>query len=184
MGRLTTNKNVSEMSMMELAHNSCYAKDRKARYRDYDRDIDVRELTKQLLEKFADIPTNEFTSDEDFEEFMHDSLQYGTQNILGLIALFYRNLWAMANIRERLKEYEDMEEEGKLLKIPCKVGDTVYTACSWGIETGVVGSIEIMKDHIFVNNIHGEMIGKADNIFLTREKAEEEMIKRYKNKRD
>ena len=27
---------------------------------------------------------------------------------------------------ERLAEYEDLEEQGKLLKFPCAVGDTVY----------------------------------------------------------
>nr|DAU48352.1 MAG TPA: hypothetical protein [Bacteriophage sp.] len=37
MERLTSNKKVSDMSMIELAHNSCYADDeRNARYRDYD----------------------------------------------------------------------------------------------------------------------------------------------------
>ena len=72
----------------------------------------------------------------------------------------------------KLAEYEDLEKQGKLLKLPCKVGDTVYTACSWGIESGVVGSIEIMQDRIFINNIHGQMIGEAKNIFLTKEEAE------------
>lgn len=28
---------------------------------------------------------------------------------IGLLALFYRNLWAMADLRERLKYYEDLE---------------------------------------------------------------------------
>lgn len=73
---------------------------------------------------------------------------------------------------EKLAEYEDLEEQGKLLKLPCKIGDTVYTACSWGIETGVVGSIEIISDRIFVNNIGGQMIGEASNVFLTRTEAE------------
>ena len=26
----------------------------------------------------------------------------------------------------KLKEYEDLEEQGRLIKLPCKVGDTVY----------------------------------------------------------
>ena len=30
------------------------------------------------------------------------------------------------NIVEKLKKYEDLEEQGKLLKLPCTVGDTVY----------------------------------------------------------
>lgn len=150
MERLTTNKDVSEMSMIELAHNSCYAKDHKARYRDYDMDIDARELAMQLLNKFADTP-NEFTSDEDFDDFILDSTQYGTDDILGLISIFYRNLWAMADLRECLAEYEDIgllpeqikevdrlyaekckeltelqRNKGNLLKLPCAVGDTVY----------------------------------------------------------
>lgn len=28
--------------------------------------------------------------------------------------------------REQLKEYQQLEEQGRLLKLPCKVGDTVY----------------------------------------------------------
>lgn len=107
MERLTTNKDVSKMSMVELAHNSCYAKAHKVRYRDYDTDIDARELTIKLLDEFVNIP-NEFTCDEDFDEFIVDAMQYGMHNILGMIAIFYRNLWAMADLRERLKEYEDL----------------------------------------------------------------------------
>ena len=33
-------------------------------------------------------------------------------------------------LAERLKEYEDLEEQGLLLKLPCKVGDTVYVDSS------------------------------------------------------
>ena len=49
MKRLTTDKSVENMDMVELAHNCCYAKDRKARYRDYDMDMDAREFAKNLL---------------------------------------------------------------------------------------------------------------------------------------
>lgn len=142
MGRLTSNKEVSEMSMYELAHNSCYAKDGNARYRDYDTDIDARELAIKLLEKYADIP-NEFTCDDDFDEFIADALQYGTDSMLGLIAVFYRNLWAMADLRERLKDYEDLEEQEKLPKLPCAVGDTVYDVCEGVIEPCTVEVIFI-----------------------------------------
>lgn len=74
-------------------------------------------------------------------------------------------------ILEKLAEYEDAEEQGKLIILPCRVGDTVYTACSWGIESGVVGSIEIFDDRIFVNNVHGAMMAEAHNVFLTKEEA-------------
>lgn len=33
------------------------------------------------------------------------------------------------NIARKLSEYEDLEEQGKLPKLPCVVGDTVYRIC-------------------------------------------------------
>lgn len=30
------------------------------------------------------------------------------------------------NLAVKLKEYEDLEEQSRLIKLPCKVGDTVY----------------------------------------------------------
>lgn len=106
------------MNMYELAHNSCYAKDGKARVRDFGNDSDARVLAIKLLDKYADIP-NEFISDEDFDDFIADALQYGTDSILGLIAVFYQHLWVMADLRETLKKYEDLEEQGRLQKLPC-----------------------------------------------------------------
>lgn len=35
---------------------------------------------------------------------------------------------------ERIKGYEELEEQGFLLKLPCKVGDTVYEICEGFIE--------------------------------------------------
>ena len=125
MERLTTNKNVSKMGMYELAHNACYIKDGVARYRDFETDIDARDLARELAWMLADIELSSY--DDNFDEEMLENLQYDiTKEPIGLIALFYRNLWAMADLRERLKEYEDLEEQGLLLRLPCKVGDTVY----------------------------------------------------------
>jgi hypothetical protein len=30
------------------------------------------------------------------------------------------------NVLQKLADYEDLEEQGRLFKLPCKVGDTVY----------------------------------------------------------
>lgn len=30
------------------------------------------------------------------------------------------------NVLQKLADYEDLEEQGRLIKLPCKVGDTVY----------------------------------------------------------
>ena len=34
------------------------------------------------------------------------------------------------NIYEKLREYENLEEQGLLLRLPCKIGDMVYLICS------------------------------------------------------
>ena len=68
-----------------------------------------------------------FESDEDFDDWMGCCIgEDGISTPRGLIATFYQNLWAMAELREKLKYYEDLEEQGRLLVLPCKVGDTVY----------------------------------------------------------
>ncbi|MFR9225001.1 MAG: hypothetical protein ACLVKB_02775 [Agathobacter rectalis] len=118
MERLTSNKKVSDMSMIELAHNSCYADDEhNARYRDYEMDMDARAFARSLMVTLTKdkLPI----SDTEFDEEILDDLAIDPfSDVRGLIALFYRNLWAMANLRETLKKYEDLEEHGKLIKIP------------------------------------------------------------------
>lgn len=129
MERLTTNKSVADMSMIELAHNSCYEDDeRNARYRDYNMDVDsrwlVRNLSKDICgEDFEDL------SNEEVDEYMVSMLSAGIDSTIGLLALFYRNLWAMADLREKLKYYEDAEEQGRYIKLPEKVEETEYREC-------------------------------------------------------
>lgn len=125
MSRLTTNKPVNEMSMLELAYNSCYAKDGKAMYQDFSFNTDARDLARHIMELQAVLKLPE--DDEKFDEVMLDCLQYDpATSIVGTVALLYRNLWAMADLREKLKAYEDKEEQGLLISLPCKVGDRVY----------------------------------------------------------
>lgn len=126
MERLTSNKNVSDMSMIELAHNSCYVDNkRNARYRDYNLDINSRELVRNLVKDICDEDLTDL-SDEEFDEYMGSMLSVEIDSTMGLLALFYRNLWAMSDLREMLKEYEDLEEQGRLVKLPFMVGDRVY----------------------------------------------------------
>ncbi len=106
--------------MIELAHNSCYADDeRNARYRDYEMDMDARDFARNLMVTLAkdEMPI----SDTEFDEEILDNLAIDPfSDVRGLIALFYRNLWAMADLRETLKKYEDLEEQGLPLRwIPC-----------------------------------------------------------------
>ena len=126
MERLTTNKSVADMSMIELAHNSCYADDeRNARYRDYEMEMDARDFARNLMVTLAkdELPVD----DAEFDEEILDNLTIDPfLDVRGLIALFYRNMWAMADLREKLKDYEDAEEQGLLLQLPCGIGSDVY----------------------------------------------------------
>nr|DAV83377.1 MAG TPA: hypothetical protein [Bacteriophage sp.] len=38
------------------------------------------------------------------------------------------------NYRERIKEYQQLEEQGRLVKLPCKVGDTVWQIMVVGVQ--------------------------------------------------
>lgn len=68
----------------------------------------------------------------------------------------------------RLAEYEDLEEQGRLLKLPCAVGDTVWQVqvISGGGRVPDKGEIH---ESIFRVSMYEE-IGKT--IFLTMEEAE------------
>lgn len=86
-------------------------------------------------------------------------------------------------LAERLKDYEDLEEQGLLLKLPCKVGDTVY-AIGFNkkpvVYESVVLSILITEKEIVFNvkvdefeinsQLKQSMFGKT--VFLTQEEAE------------
>lgn len=190
MERLTTNKRVCDMSMLELAHNCCYIDENgNARYRDYDMDIDARELTRILYEKYVGEKLSE--NNDKFEAEIVGWLGYDVEDYIeSLIALLYRNLWAMAELRERLKVHEDADE------LPCKVGDTVYTnirVSGWYLRESnapyevKIAFIGINGTDNFVNVVYknGNMFpfkwsdfGKT--IFLTKEEAEQELKEKEK----
>ena len=61
---------------------------------------------------------------------------------------------------EKLAAYEDAEEQGLLLKLPCKVGDTVYAYCSeFGILPYVVDCIVINEHITFQRSSYSNPIG-------------------------
>ena len=182
MERLTTNKEKSEMGMYELAHNSCYCKDGAARYRDFKNDIDARNLARELAWSLADIELSR--DNECFDEEMFENLQYDiTKEPIGLIALFYRNLWAMADLREKLKEYEDLEEQGLLLRLPVPIGTTVYEFEPLNKTVKECTKRTVAKYNVYANSIwfkfaDGYMKDIKDfgkTVFLTREEAEQKL---------
>lgn len=80
------------------------------------------------------------------------------------------------NVLQKLADYEDLEKQGLLLKLPCKVGDAVYKI------TGATVRSYDWKYLTYENAyMHGTVfnlyriydIGKT--IFLTREEAEKKL---------
>ena len=127
MERLTTNKSVSDMSMVELAHNSCYVdSEGNARYRDYEMEMDARDFARNLMVTLTkdELPVD----DAEFDEEILDNLTIDPfSDVRGLIAMFYRNMWAMADLREKLKRDEDAEEQGEILRLPISEDTPVYS---------------------------------------------------------
>ena len=64
----------------------------------------------------------------------------------------YKNL-----LIERLGKYEDLEEQGRLIKLPCKVGDTVYV-------NGVLGCGEAERYRVIRVDYHSTL-GTGRNEF-------------------
>lgn len=97
-----------DMSMWEMAHNMMFVRDREAWYRDFEREIPLRDLVRDILIVHAREVAEEVdgTSDEELDERMADDLLNGTDDINGLIATFYTVSWGAAELREWLKAYE------------------------------------------------------------------------------
>ncbi len=95
-----------------------------------------------------------------------------------------------------LKYYEDLEEQGLLLKLPCKVGDYIWDndfgkPCSYEVTGFSFGNLneDYCEDEVTVfnqvvvyyTNYNGSITGKftvskiGKTVFLTREEAEKAM---------
>lgn len=84
------------------------------------------------------------------------------------------------NALVKLKEYKQLEEDGKLVKLPCKVGDTVWEYRYFGLKEYKVRHIGFDKsENLYFDcdcgvaysfRCYSEDFGKT--VFLTREEAE------------
>lgn len=82
-------------------------------------------------------------------------------------------------VAEKLKYYEDLEEQGRLLILPCKVGDKVWITLDYDVMEARVQGISVSatgKDTILhfggypIVNACGSEMGRT--VFLSREEAE------------
>ncbi len=80
----------------------------------------------------------------------------------------------------KLAEYEDLEEQGKLLELPCAVGDTAWIVFEGEIFECMVLKFDIVRNGIFpmlrinetLETISVSMKTLEKTWFLTREEAE------------
>ena len=82
----------------------------------------------------------------------------------------------------KLKEYEDLEEQGRLVKLPCKIGTEVYDITWWdNVQEKVV-----VKGKAYYRTVHKHKITKlpftysdiddfGKTVFLTKSEAEQKL---------
>ena len=80
-------------------------------------------------------------------------------------------------VLKKLADYEDLEEQGLLVRLPCPIGTTVWDICGMDIRENVLSGIECGKDgKQFLWGNHDEWLGELnDLVFLTREEAEKKL---------
>lgn len=82
-------------------------------------------------------------------------------------------------ILEKLAEYEDLEEQGRLVKLPCKIGDTVYDT-TWRDD---VQEKVVVKGKTYCRTVRKHKVTKSTfdysdikefgkTVFLTKSEAE------------
>ena len=82
-------------------------------------------------------------------------------------------------VYRKLKDYEDLEEQGRLIKLPCKIGTKVYNITWWDdVQEKVV-----VKGKTYYRTIHKHKVSKSTfgytdieeigkTVFLTKSEAE------------
>lgn len=95
----------------------------------------------------------------------------------------------VAELLEELKSYKDLEEQGLLVRLPCKVGDSLYCiiegtvkklkACSFIISGSGIIDIDLEYEDAFCCIRYIKRFG--ENVFLTREEAEKKLEGMKKN---
>lgn len=91
------------------------------------------------------------------------------------------------SVAEKLADYEDLEEQGRLLKLPCKVGNTLYVKLASYCEEKYAEAkvrdfthfiscgfcVVVTSKHFDKQNIPFTEFGKT--VFLTKSEAEERL---------
>ena len=86
----------------------------------------------------------------------------------------YQDEYTKKTILNRLADYEDAEEHGRLVVLPCKIGQTVYRVCRKKYDVDGYGMQWEEDWGIVTNSFHLGILNEiGKNVFLTREEAED-----------
>lgn len=81
-------------------------------------------------------------------------------------------IWVHDNGIEKIKEWIKADKEGRLVVLPCKVGDTVYRLFAGNPDNPVIATLKINTVAEAVKLIGKMGMHKYIGTFLTREEAE------------
>lgn len=94
------------------------------------------------------------------------------------------------SVYEKLKEYEDLEEQGLLVKLPCRVGDILWNIENGELESFVVeefriSTYKIDRIEIYFENVSGFGLCLFDGTldegwYKTKEEAEKALAEMEK----
>lgn len=81
-----------------------------------------------------------------------------------------------SKVLTKLADYEDAEEQGLLLRLPCKVGSNIYRITDDGVDVAECREIRVADEEMYIESdtwcdwISFDKIGKT--VFLTEAEAE------------
>ncbi len=110
---------VNDMSTYELVHNQFFVKDKAAWHRDFERELSCMDLVREIAINqgiWHRDYDQEIEDDELFEETMHDSLSIGTDQPIGVLAMYYTAMYGLANMRHHCIELQKKLDAGSRVK--------------------------------------------------------------------
>lgn len=85
----------------------------------------------------------------------------------------------ISDVLKKLADYEDLEKQGRLIKLPCKVGDTVYVVTSPFNVFDDIEYDENMKDEVYESYVSSTTFYKSGEQYRIYAKATNHFIGAY-----